>query len=401
MLKMWGQVSSLPGSLIPGSSISGSSIPGFPLLAVLILGVLVAGCAGKGVKPSPLPDFESRHEVRIAWRASAGISKRYIFSPVYAGNAVCAAGYAGRLSCFDSRNGRRLWTSTAAGVAFSGGVGVGENMILVGSTKGEALAFGTDGTLLWRSQLSSEILGAPVGSGSTVIVRTGDSKIFGLDARDGRQIWQYQAPEQPLTLRSNPGLAIVDDTAVISGSPGGRLAKLGITDGGLLWETAVATPRGDNELERVADIAGTPLVEDGRVYTVTYQGRIGCFDTQKGTQIWARDASSAGSLSADSSSVYYTEADSVVVALDRATGASVWRQEKLLHRRVSSPLVIGDWVVVGDYEGYVHVLSREDGSFVARIGTDGSDIIAAPVLMNEHVVLLTQSGGLYVIALDG
>ncbi len=369
------------------------------VLCALILGALLVGCRGKGVKPSPLPDFEPRHDVRIAWRASAGISKRYIFSPVYAGNAVCAAGYAGRLSCFDSRNGRRIWTSTA-GVAFSGGVGIGENMILVGSTKGEVLAFGTDGTLLWRSQLTSEILSAPVGSGSTVIVRTGDSKIFGLDARDGRQIWQYQAPEQPLTLRSNPGLAIVDDTEVISGSPGGRLAKLGIADGRLLWETSVATPRGDNELERIADIAGTPLVEDGRVCTVTYQGRIGCFDTQKGTQIWARDASSAGSLSADSNSVYYTESDSVVVALDRATGASVWRQEKLLHRRISSPLVIGDWVVVGDYQGYVHVLSREDGSFVARIGTDGSDIIATPVLMDEQVLLQTQSGGLYAIAFD-
>jgi outer membrane protein assembly factor BamB len=274
-------------------------------------------------------------------------------------------------------------------------------MILVGSTKGEVLAFGTDGTLLWRSQLTSEILSAPVGSGSTVIVRTGDSKIFGLDARDGRQIWQYQAPEQALTLRSNPGLAIVDNTAVISGSPGGRLAKLAITDGGLLWETVVATPRGDNELERVADIAGTPLIEDGRVYTVTFQGRVGCFDTEKGAQIWARDASSAGSLSADENSVYYTESDGVVVALDRATGASVWRQEKLLHRRVSSPLVIGDWVVVGDYQGYVHVLSREDGSFVTRIGTDGSDIVASPVLMDRQVLLQTQSGGLYAISFDG
>ena len=370
------------------------------VLGALVLAAQLAGCGGKGVKPSPLPDFEPSHSVRIAWRASVGISRHYIFSPVYAGSTVCAAGYAGRLSCFDSRNGRRIWTSVA-GVAFSGGVGYGENMILVGSTKGEVLAFGTNGKLLWRSQLTSEILSAPVGSGSTVIVRTGDSKIFALDARDGKQIWQYQAPEYALTLRSNPGVAVIDDTAAIIGSPGGRLAKLAIADGGLLWETAVATPRGDNELERVADIAGTPLIDDGRVYTVTFQGRVGCFDTQKGTQIWARDASSAGSLSADSSRVYYTESDSVVVALDRATGASIWRQEKLLHRRVSSPLVIGDWVVVGDYQGYVHVLSREDGSFVARIRTDGSDIVAAPVLMDKQVLLLTLSGGLYAISFDG
>jgi len=328
------------------------------------------------------------------------MSRNYIFSPVYIGDAVCAAGNAGRLSCFNSRNGQRIWASSG-GVAFSGGVGIVENMILAGSTKGEVLAFGTSGTLLWRSRLTSEILSAPAGSGAIVVVRTGDNKVFGLDARDGRQIWQHQAPEQALTLRSNPGLAIVDNTAVISGWPGGRLAKLGIADGGLLWEIAVATPRGDNELERITDIGGTPLVEGGRVYAVTFQGRIGCFDTEKGTQIWARDASSAGSIAVDQKSVYYTESDGVVVALDRATGASVWRQEKLLHRRVSSPLVIGDWIVVGDYQGYVHVLSREDGSFVARIGTDGSNIIAAPIQMDEQVLLLTQSGGLYAIAIEG
>ncbi len=370
------------------------------VLAALIVAAFLVGCRGKGIKPSPLPEFEPRHEVRVAWHSSAGISRNYIFSPVYIGDAVCAAGNAGRLSCFNSRNGQRIWASSG-GVAFSGGVGIVENMILAGSTKGEVLAFGTSGTLLWRSRLTSEILSAPAGSGAIVVVRTGDSKIFGLDARDGRQIWQHQAPEQALTLRSNPGLAIVDNSAVISGWPGGRLAKLGITDGRLLWEIAVATPSGDNELERITDVAGTPLVEGERVYAVTFQGRIGCFDTEKGTQIWARDASSAGSISVDQKSVYYTESDGVVVALDRATGASVWRQEKLLHRRVSSPLVIGDWIVVGDYQGYVHVLSREDGSFVARIGTDGSNIIAAPVRMDEQVLLLTQSGGLYAIAIEG
>ncbi len=366
----------------------------------LLMSVLLVACAGKGVKPSPLPEFEPRQALRVAWRASAGIAESYIFSPVAVGSAVCAAGYTGRLSCFNGRNGQRIW-SVPTGAAFSGGVGIGEGMILVGTAKGEVLAFSTDGVALWRSQLPSHVMSAPVAALSTVIVRTGDSRIFGLDARDGRQRWQYQAVQQPLTLRSNPGLVIVEDDAVISGFPGGRLAKLAVADGALLWETAVATPRGDNELERVTDIAGTPLVEDGRVCAVTYQGRIGCFDADKGAQIWARDASSAGSIAADASSVYYTESDSVVVALDRATGASVWRQTKLLHRRVSSPLVFGDWIVVGDYQGYVHVLSRADGSIVGRIATDGSNIIAAPALMNGQVVLLTHSGSLYAIAFDG
>ncbi len=383
------------GQVTPAMSVRNALV-----LGTLIMVALLIGCRGKGVKPSPLPEFEPRQSVRVAWYSAAGASGGYIFSPVYVGNRACAAANSGRLSCFNSRNGQRIWSSSA-GVGFSGGIGVVENLILAGSAKGQVFAFDTYGTVLWRSQLTSEILSAPAGSGPTIIVRTGDHKIFGLDARDGRELWQHRAPEQPLTLRSNPGMAVVDDNAVISGWPGGRLAKVGLNDGSLLWQISVATPRGDNKLERITDIAGTPLVDGDRVYAVTYQGRVGCFDTEKGTRIWGRDASSAGSLSGDARNVYYTESDGVVVALDKSTGASVWRQEKLLHRRVTSPLVVGDWVIVGDYQGYVHVMSRDDGSFVGRVATDGSDIVATPIRMDERVLLLTQSGGLYAIAIGG
>lgn len=372
----------------------------FGALLALVISALIAGCAAKGLEPSALPEFEPRHQARVVWSASTGISKRYIFSPAHLGDSVCAAGHAGRVSCFDIRSGRRIWT-VSTGVPLSGGVGVSGNVVLVGTAKGEVIAYSANGKLLWRSKLSSEILSAPVGSRSTIVVRTGDSKVFGLDAKDGKRIWEYQAPTQPLVLRSNPGMVLVDGDAVIGGSPGGLLTKLALKDGGLLWQTVVAIPRGDNELERVADIAGTPLVESDRVCAVTFQGRVGCYDTEKGSQIWARSASSAGSLSADSRSVYYTESDGTVVALDRSTGASVWRQNSLLHRRVSSPLVIDDWIVVGDFEGYVHVLSRDDGSFVARVRTDGSDIIAAPIQIDKQALVLTQAGRLYSIAFDG
>jgi outer membrane protein assembly factor BamB len=365
-------------------------------IGVLLLGVLLAGCASKGIEPSPLPAFKPTADARIAWKASAGDASGFIFSPVGFRGMICAAGGKGRLTCFDGANGRRLW-SRQAGVAFSGGVGGGENMILVGTAKGEVLAYATNGTLLWRSRVSSEVLSAPVGSLSTVVVRAGDSKVFGLDARDGRRIWEYQSPPQSLVLRANPGLAIVEDSAVIGGFPGGRLTKLDIRDGSLLWDIPVATPRGDNELERMADIAGTPLVGEGRVCAVAFQGRIGCYEIDKGTQIWARNASSAGSITADSKNVYYTESDSAIAAFDKISGASVWRQEKLLHRRVSAPVVVGEWLLVGDYKGYVHVLSREDGAFVARLATDGSAIVATPLRVEERAVVQTEAGGLYVI----
>ncbi len=363
-----------------------------------LLGALLAACGSKGLEPSPLPQFEPRIEARLAWKASTGIAGNFIFSPASANEIVCAAGGGDRLSCFAAASGRRAWTRRA-GVALSGGVGVGENMFLVGTSKGEVLAYDLKGTLLWRSRVSSEVLSAPVGSRSMVVVRAGDSKVFGLSAKDGAPRWEYEATRQPLILRSSPGMTIVDDSAVVGGFPGGRLVKLNVQDGALLWNIAVATPRGDNELERLTDVAGTPLLENGWVCAVAFQGRIGCFDTKEGDQVWARNASSAGSIAADPRNVYYTEADGVIVSLDKSTGASMWRQDALLYRRVSAPAVVGDWLVVGDFEGYVHILSREDGSFVARLPTDGSAIVATPAEVDGHALVQTRGGGLYMIRL--
>ncbi|MGD2139670.1 MAG: outer membrane protein assembly factor BamB [Burkholderiales bacterium] len=368
------------------------------VVAALLCGVLTACGGTTTLKPSPLPDFERKIDTRIGWQATVGEARDYLFVPVSFHDMVCAIGSSDRLSCFSSANGERMWDQRLA-VKLSGGVGVGENMLLVGTANGEVIAFDASGTLLWRSQVTTEVLSAPVGSRSMVIVRAGDSNVFGLSAKDGASRWQYEGPRQPLVLRSNPGMAILDDVAAIGGFPGGRLIKLDVRDGGLLWDIPLATPRGDNELERLTDVAGTPLLVSGSVCAVAYQGRIGCFDTEKGEQVWARSASSAGGITADDKSVYYTEADSVVVALDKSAGASVWRQEKLLYRRVSAPAVVGDWIVVGDYQGYVHVLAREDGAFVARVATDGSAIVGTPVPVGDGVAVQTRNGGLYMIDL--
>lgn len=369
------------------------------LLGALLLGGMLAACGGdKGFKPSPLPKFAPTIDARVAWTRKVGNAGDFIFSPVGTHDLVCAAGTDDQLYCFAAADGKLIW-QTRAGVKFSGGVGAGENMILVGTASGEVIAWDMSGTLLWRSQVSTEVLSAPVGSQSTVIVRAGDSTIYGLSAKDGAVKWRYEGPREPLVLRSNPGLAMIGDTAAVIGFPGGRLVRIGLKDGALIWDIAVTTPRGDNELERLSDIVGTPIVAAGKVCAVAYQGRIGCFDENKGEQIWARSASSASGLTANERNVYYTEADSVLVALDKTAGASVWRQDKLLYRHLTAPAVAGDWIVVGDLDGYVHVLSADDGSFAARLPTDGSAIVTTPVSAGDGVVVQTQAGGLYMIRL--
>jgi outer membrane protein assembly factor BamB len=341
--------------------------------------------------------FKPSAQVRVDWHASVGDSGRYIFSPAIRDGAVYAASSAGELVKLDAKSGKTLWRVNTK-MPLSGGVGTGDNLVLVGSSKGVVLAYDTGGKPLWQSTVSSEVLSSPQASGEFVVVRSGDSRIFGLDARDGSRRWEYQTTTPPLTLRANPGVGIIDNF-VIAGMPAGKLIVLNIANGGLVWETVVAAPKGDNELERITDIAGLPLIEKNRVCAVTYQGRAACYETEKGSQLWARPASSAGRLAVDDLSVYLSEEVGSVVALDKNSGASVWKQDKLAYRNLSAPAVLGNFIVVGDYEGQVHFMRYEDGAFAARVSTDGSTISATPRLMDDKVLVQTRKGGVYAMSL--
>ena len=364
---------------------------------MLLWGFALGGCGSKGPQPVKLVDFKPSAKLAVAWKVSIGDAGRYVFMPAISGDSVYAAGNNGDLLRIKSANGKTLWrVDTKA--PLSGGVGVGENMVLVGTSKGSVLAYDIEGKPLWQSKVSSEVLSAPQAAGEFVVVRSGDSRIFGLDARDGSRRWEYQTTPPSLTLRANPGVIIVDNL-VIAGMPAGKLVVLNVTNGGLVWETVVAAPKGDNELERITDISGSPLVEPGRVCAATFQGRAACYETQKGGQLWARPASSVGSLAADDLSVYLSEDTGSVVALDRNTGASVWKQDKLAYRNLSAPLATKDYIVVGDYEGQLHFLKFEDGSFAARIATDGGRVAAAPKSIGDLVLVQTRKGGLFAISI--
>jgi outer membrane protein assembly factor BamB len=331
----------------------------------------------------------------VEWRANVGNAGRYLFAPAFYQDGVYAAGGRGRIVRLNAATGKTVWrVDTKA--PLSGGVGVGENMLMVGTAKGAVLAYDLDGKLLWKSTVSSEVLSAPQAADGLVVVRSGDSRIFGLDAKDGTRRWEYQTITPPLTLRANPGVIIVEGF-VIAGMPAGKLVVLNLANGGVVWETVVAAPKGDNELERITDIAGAPLVEQQKVCAVTFQGRAACYETERGGQLWARAASSVGGLAADERSVYVSEDTGAVAALDKNTGASVWKQDSLSHRSLSTPLAFGNHVVVGDFEGEVHFLKIEDGSFAARIGTDGGGIAAAPVRVDDKVLVQTRKGGVYAI----
>jgi outer membrane protein assembly factor BamB len=179
------------------------------------------------------------------------------------------------------------------------------------------------------------------------------------------------------------------------------MVALNLTSGNVVWDAIVAQPKGDNELERIADVGAAPLVLDGaQSCAVAFQGRIACFDLAKGSLVWSRDASSAGGLAADPLTLYMTDERGTVYAFDKSSGATVWKQDQLLARSVSAPLVLGEFVMVGDFQGYIHVLDRADGSFVARQSTDGSSIAAPPLPLGNNALVQTRKGGLYAIAVE-
>jgi len=358
----------------------------------------LAACGGTdAVKPSPLPEFKPTADARVAWRASVGSSKGYVFFPALRSGSIYAAAYDGTVMRLDAANGKRIWR-VDSDLQLSGGVSADTDLVLVGSDKGVAIAYNLEGKELWRSQVSSEVLSAPRTIGNLVVVRAGDGHIFGLDAANGERKWEYQASLPPLLLRAESGVTPLRDL-VLAGLPAGKLVALNPTSGVQVWDAVVAQPKGANELERVTDIAAAPVVSDEQACAVTFQGRIACYDTAKGTLQWSRDASSAASLALDAVSVYMTGDNGVVAAYDKASGATLWKQDKLLARGVSGPGVVGSLVVVGDYQGYVHFLERTDGAFVARISTDGSAISAPPLRVGSNVLVQTRAGGIYAIAI--
>lgn len=350
--------------------------------------------ADSGPKMAELQPIEAKLAARIVWQQSVGESDVYSFTPAVLGSTVYAASSEGDLVRIDG--GKQAW-KVDVGQRLSGGVGADEAMVVVGSPKGDLLAFSsTDGTPLWTAKTSSEILSPPVIGSGMVIVRTGDNRLAAYDATDGKRKWYFQRPTPALSLRVS-ARSLIDGKYVFAGFPGGKLIAVATSNGAAVWDGTVALPKGATELDRVADITSVPVISGRSVCAVAFQGRVACFDLGNGNLVWARDMSSAAGLDIDSRYLYVSDDKGAVHALDMASGASIWKQDKLSLRRLTAPVARRGYVAVADAEGIVHFLSREDGSFIARLETDGSPVVAPPQKLGNGVLVQTSEGGIYAI----
>ena len=372
-------------------------------VAYLALALLLAGCstidainpfASKGPKMAELQAINTTADVRVVWRESVGKSDVYAFTPAVVGSSVYVASNKGTVERID--DGRVVWKISVE-QSLSGGVGADANMVVVGSPKGDVLAFSSaDGKPLWTAKASSEILAPPAVGEGIVAVRSGDNRLAAYDAADGKRKWIYQRPTPALSLRAMAG-PVIDGKYVFAGFPGGKLIAVSSANGAAMWEGTVALPKGSSELDRVADITSVPVISGRTICAVAFQGRVACFDLGNGNLVWARDMSSAAGLAIDARNLYVTDDKGAIHALDMASGASLWKQDKLFLRRVTAPLTRRGLVVVADAEGVVHFLSRDDGSFVARLATDGSPVVAALQPLGANFLVQTRNGGVFAI----
>ena len=375
------------------------------LVAASLL-ALMAGCSSWNpfaskdpkVEPAKLVELKSNIAVRDAWKYSIGKAGVYAFTPALAGNSLYVVNADGALARLDAASGRETWR-VKAGSDITSSAGSDGSVVAVGAAKGAVLAFDADGKQLWKAQASSEVLTAPVVGQGVVVVRSVDNRIVGFDAKTGERKWTVQRATPALTLRNAPGM-VLGGANVYVAQPGGKLLALTAATGVVRWEIVVSEPRGATELERVSDIAGTPVVFEGEVCAVTYQGKAGCFDAATGVPRWTKPISSDVGVAVDQRFVFAADAQGAVVAFSREGGQSAWKNEALARRRLSTPAYFGRSVAVGDYQGYIHFLSREDGALIGRVSTDGSPIVSAPVVAGSNLIFQTQSGTVTALAVE-
>lgn len=374
-------------------------------LPTLVGAMLATGCStvdslnpfsssGTGPKMAELQPIQTTVEARVAWKESVSKSEGYVFTPAIVGDAVYAAGTKGDVVRLEG--GTVRWKANA-GIPLSGGVGTDGRRVVVGSPKGDIIAFdANDGKELWRAKVTSEVLAAPTVGRNLVVVRSGDNRLFAFDVNDGKRAWVYQRQTPPLSLRTFAA-PLIDNNYVFVGFPGGKLVAVTLNNGAVAWEGTVAQPKGTTELDRVADITAAPVLAGRMICAVAYQGRIACFDLNTGNLAWAREMSSSAGLAADNRYVYVTDDKGAVHALDLASGASIWKQDKLFLRQLSAPVARGRLVAVADLKGVLHFLSRDDGAFVARVTTDGTPVTAPLQLLDNKVLLQTRGGAVMAV----
>ena len=366
-------------------------------LSLMVVLLVVASCSDDEVlPPSPLPDFDAEIQIEKLWSSDVddGVEGYYLtLKPAITERWVFAVSYDGEVIKLDRETGDEEWEVDTEHT-ITGGVAAGYGVVAYGTSDGEAIALSEDdGSVLWTAPLGGQILAVPAISASRVVVQTMDGRLHGLKRESGDRVWVYDTTIPVLTLRGSSSPQLWNDMT-LAGFANGKLVAVNTETGLVGWERAVSKPQGRSELERLVDLDGRFWMSGNTVYAATFQGKLAAIAMNSGRMLWQKDFSTFSGVSSLLDQLYIVDEESKISAVDVFSGAPVWSQDALRGRRVSALTPIDNYIVGGDFEGYLHWMSYKDGRFVARTRVDRSGLRAAPVVKDNIVYVQGNSGEL-------
>ncbi len=360
--------------------------------ALVVLAALLAACSSgpEKPKPKPLEPYTAAIAGRQVWSQRLE-AVGFPLSVAVNGGTFTVAGSDGTVAALQADTGRELWR-TSVGAKLAAGVGSDGRYAAVVTRDGELVVLDA-GKLLWRKPLGARVTTAPLVAGERVFVLGVDRAVHAYDALDGRRLWLLRRPGDPLTLAQAGLLMAYKDTLIAGQGP--RVAGIDPLRGAIRWEVAVASPRGTNEVERLADVVAPAVRVGETICARAFQAAVGCVNAERGTLAWSKNVGGTEGIAADAQMLVGADASDRIAAWRSSSGEAAWSSEQLMHRGLSAPLAVGPTVVFGDAQGYVHWLSRDKGETLLRLPTDGSAVVAAPVLSGTTMLVVTRAGGLY------
>ncbi|MES1939881.1 Pyrrolo-quinoline quinone [Salinisphaera sp. T5B8] len=358
---------------------------------------VLTACGGSAnvAEPTPLTTLEApAYRMDTLWKTDAGEGAGdYVsgFVPVVDGDRVYVGNQDGYVMALDLATGRKIWRSRTGDRLISG-PSLARGLLLLGSRDGQVVALSAaTGEREWTASLDSEILSAPAANDQVAIVRTLDGRLIALDMANGQRRWTIERNVPTLTLRGTSSPVLVGDT-VYAGLDNGNVIALDVATGEERWSQTVAFPSGRSELERIVDIDANPLVVDNELYAVSAGGQLASLSTTSGRVRWRHEVASEDALALDERNIYTVDRDSVVWAINRLTGGERWQQDGLKYRKLSGPALLAGDLVVGDYDGYVHWLSSDDGRVIARGRPFDEPIRSQPLVVGDRVLVVGAYG---------
>ncbi|WJD49311.1 MULTISPECIES: outer membrane protein assembly factor BamB [unclassified Enterobacter] len=384
------------------------------LLPGLLSVTLLSGCSlfsGEEdvVKMSPLPVVENQFTPSTAWSTSVGDGIGDFYSnlhPAYADNVVYAADRHGTVKAVNAADGKEIWSVSLAQKSgffstspalLSGGVTVAGGHVYIGSEKAQVYALNAaDGSTAWQTKVAGEALSRPVVSDGVVLIHTSNGQLQALNEADGAVKWTVNLDMPALSLRGESAPATAYGAAIVGGD-NGRVSAVIMDKGQIIWQQRISQATGATEIDRLSDVDTTPIVINGVVYALAYNGNLTALDLRSGQIMWKRELGSVNDFIIDGDRIYLVDQNDRVLALTTEGGVTLWTQSDLLHRNLTTPALYNGSLVVGDSEGYLHWINTADGRFVAQQKVDSSGFLTEPVVAEGKLLIQAKDGTLYAI----